>query len=257
MRALRFLVQRLLRGINFEIHNYVTAIGPDARLLDLAVAACSTATFAPFVVQVGANDGQIADPVRHLILKYHLPGLLIEPMPDVFAQLLASYAGQSQLSFENAALWSNDGQCPFYRFRPGTYANPLIKGMAGMSREVLARSATRHLPGMARQIEAIQVRTLSPGSLFAKHGVSRVDLLVVDTEGFDDQIIQLILDFGMTPSIIHYEHLHLAPDRQDACAGYLKDRGYSFARTRADTLALLGDGPCSGSTVGSRAKTLA
>lgn len=234
---LRSLTHRLLRTFGWDIRRYVTECGIGAPLLDLAVAAFCVPGAVPFVVQVGANDGVTDDPLRHLIRKHHLPGLLIEPMPDAFAQLQANYAGQPRIAFENSALWKDDGECDFFRFRPAAYANPRVKGMAGLSSEVLL-TAARRLPGLSRHLETIRVRTSTPKSIFEKHNVSRADLLLVDTEGFDDQILKLILDFGLAPAIIYYEHIHLGPDRQDAAARFLSERGYRFARTRTDTLAL-------------------
>jgi len=235
---LRSLTHRFFRSFGYDIRRYVSECGIGTPMLDLAVAAFTTDGAVPYMVQVGANDGVTDDPLRHLILKHSLPGLLIEPMPEAFAQLRQNYAGQPRLAFENCALWSEDGERDFFRIRPAAYANPRVKGMAGISREVLL-GASRHLPNLARNVETMRVRTLSPASIFAKHAVSRIDLLVVDTEGFDDIIIKLILDFGMAPAIIYFEHVHLRPDRQDAFALFLDRRGYRFARTRTDTLALL------------------
>ena len=242
MALVRTLIRRILRAANCDIRRYVTESGAVAPMLDLAVAAYVAELGNPYFVQVGANDGVIDDPLRQLILKYHLPGLLMEPMPDVFAELLKNYAGETQLAFENCALWHEDGECEFFRVKPTAYPNPRVKGMAGMSREVLLGSS-RHLPGLARNLETSRVQTVSPKSLFEKHAVSQIDLLLVDAEGFDDQIIKIILEYGARPAIIHYEHLHLSPDRQDASAHFLSEKGYRFARTRISTLALLDQEP--------------
>jgi FkbM family methyltransferase len=235
---LRSLTRRWLRSRNYDIRRYVTEVGRGLPLLELAVAARCAGGPLPHVLQVGANDGVTADPLRPLICKYQLPGLLIEPMPEAYSQLLQNYAGQSGIRFENCALWHENGEREFFRIRTAAYRDPLIRGMAGLSREVLLRAA-HYLPDLKHQIETLHVRTLAPRTLFEKHQLSRVDLLVVDTEGFDDKIVQLVLNAGMIPDIIYFEHVHLGAIRQDALAEFLSARGYQFARTRTDTLAVV------------------
>lgn len=69
------------------------------------------ASSAPFsFVQIGANDGVRWDPLHDLILKHHLVGLLVEPLPDMFEQLKKNYVSESQLSFENVAIATENGQ---------------------------------------------------------------------------------------------------------------------------------------------------
>ena len=55
-------------------------------------------------MQIGANDGVLDDPLRELITTHHLRGLLIEPLPDLFATLAENYKGETQLSFEQVAI---------------------------------------------------------------------------------------------------------------------------------------------------------
>lgn len=56
-------------------------------LLDLAVPALLP-KFNDFTIcQVGASNGQTSDPLAHLIRKYGLKGVLIEPLPNSFSVL--------------------------------------------------------------------------------------------------------------------------------------------------------------------------
>lgn len=63
-----------------------------------------------FFIQIGANDGKRDDHLRPLILKYHLRGLLVEPLPDVFVELKNNYTSEKQLKFVNAAIAKKDGE---------------------------------------------------------------------------------------------------------------------------------------------------
>lgn len=57
-----------------------------------------------FFVQIGTNDGIQDDPVRKLILTHKLPGLFVEPTPDIFSLLCRNYADLPQLQFANVAI---------------------------------------------------------------------------------------------------------------------------------------------------------
>ena len=60
----------------------------DLNIFDLAATALRVKNHGQVTfVQVGANDGYRFDPLRKHIVAYHWPGLLIEPQPDVFAEL--------------------------------------------------------------------------------------------------------------------------------------------------------------------------
>ena len=37
-----------------------------------------------YFIQIGANDGRDRDPLNHVIRKYGLRGLLVEPLPSTF-----------------------------------------------------------------------------------------------------------------------------------------------------------------------------
>jgi hypothetical protein len=44
------------------------------------------------------------DPIGHYVTRYHWHGVLIEPQPQVFHQLLKNYEHERQLTFEKAIL---------------------------------------------------------------------------------------------------------------------------------------------------------
>lgn len=237
MNLARNLIHRWLRSFNYDVRRYVCPHGKTLAVLALAIRSFLTENPDLYFLQIGANDGLIDDPIHPLVRKHRLRGLLLEPVPAFFEELKSNYADQPQLQFERAALWKEDGAQQFFRIRHEAYENRRIKGMAGLSREKLMAAST-YLPGLAGNIESFPVPTISPASLLRKHGVTRVDLLIVDTEGLDDQMIYLLFDAGLSPAMVYFEHIHLDAGRQDACCDFLSRRGYAFARSRTDTLAM-------------------
>ncbi len=84
----------------------------------------------------------------------------------------------------------------------------------------------------------MKVRTVTFPTLMARYDIDRVDLAVVDAEGFDDQVVRLALAAGISPRMIASEHLHLTTADRRACADLLTSHGYRLLRDRSDTIAL-------------------
>ena len=185
-------------------------------------------------LQIGANDGLTDDPIRHYVLKYGFRGVLVEPQPVAFEALKRNYAGRSRLVFENAAIARSDGKVTLYRFRAGTVPR-WADCLSSFSREVLVANFDR----VRGEVEEIEVPAISFPTLLAKHRLSTVDLLQIDTEGFDFEVIKMI-DFAVfRPRIINFEAgLLLWRVRQDAYE-YLRQRGYKVTENEFDAVAYL------------------
>lgn len=185
-----------------------------------------------FFVQVGANDGVMADPLRPLILKHRMAGLLIEPLPDLFEQLKTNYATQPQLKFENVAISSEPATVAMYRVRAGVPA--LNTGLASFNREHLVNCK---IPD--EYIEIVHVSSVTLPSLLKKHSIEKVNLLQIDTEGYDFEIIKSAFNSGIYPDIINYEHRHIGRANKYHCKKMLDDLGYQFIEASfEDTIAL-------------------
>jgi FkbM family methyltransferase len=181
-----------------------------------------------FFIQIGANDGESYDPINKMIRRYGWRGILLEPQPRVFRQLTDNYRGNDRLIFENAALAPVDGEMAFWTI-PGQ------TGFGSFRKQVLYRSGFKD-----SQIMEEKVATISPATLLAKHNIGRVDLLQVDTEGFDFEIIKLIMATQIRPTIINYEHIHLSTTDRAECVSLLGGLGYKMMRAGAygiDTVA--------------------
>lgn len=167
-------------------------------------------------VQAGANDGVTGDPLRGSILRYHLRGLLIEPLPSAFQQLQANYASEPQVCFANCAVGRENGTATLY----------------GADR---CASVTPQ-PG---ESFAVPVRTLP--DLLTDYRLPNPSILVVDVEGLDADIVLSALDAGLRPPVIMYESVHLPRDVQDHCLRRLEREGYAFVDADVDTYAVIED----------------
>jgi len=181
-----------------------------------------------FVLQVGANDGETLDPIRRSVLRYHWKGILLEPLPDAFAKLSANYRDQPQLVLENAALARRDGTAEIWT----------LSNSSGLQATFDRTRLTAHLPGHTKVVP-ITVRTVSVSTLLRTHQVDRIDLLQIDTEGFDFEVLKMLFhESSLRPRLIRYEHVHLSHADRAACVDLLAHEGYRMFPDFIDTIAL-------------------
>lgn len=234
-------MKRLIRSIalrlGYDIIRHVDMPKSPFAVLDLVVGDRVATGQKPVLVQIGANDGVRADPVRHLILRHGLSGLLVEPLPDLFARLQENYAGHQNLKFEQCAVGDYDGQIPLYRVRPDPALPDWLQGLGSLNRNHLT-SVKFDFQDFDKYVEEVTVPILTISSLLRKHGMSDVGLLQIDTEGFDCRIVQSAIRFGLRPAIINYEHNHVHAIEQAACKRLLSEHGYDFVDVGIDTLAV-------------------
>lgn len=220
---------------------------PLVDVFDLLVREHLNAQGSAYVVQIGANDGATADPVCDVIRKHRLPGLLVEPQPRAFQRLVHNYRDQPQLAFDNCLLGSADGVTTFYTVREDFEGLPFwLYQSASLDRSVVlnALRVFRELKGFLnipadyeRLVEAVSVPSVTWQTLLRKHGIAKIDVLVVDTMGFDYELLKLLPFDVVQPSIIHFEHSLLSPRDQRACLQFLASQGYSLAKIAVDTIA--------------------
>jgi FkbM family methyltransferase len=184
-----------------------------------------------FFVQIGANNGVNDDPIHEFVVKYHLCGILIEPQPLVFLELKRNYAAEPQLIFENAAISHKDGEAKMYYAKAKN--GELTSGLTTFRREVL-----EYQIGRRAKIEEINVPAQTFRTLFTKHAVRRVDLVQIDTEGFDCEILKLFDFKAYSPMVVRFEHIHLTRQELTQAVTMLSNLGYELHRDTLDLVAI-------------------
>jgi FkbM family methyltransferase len=195
-----------------------------------------------FFIEIGSNDGVQHDYLRPFILERAWRGVMVEPVPYVFERLRRNYGSLERVELENAAIADRDGTLPFFHLReadpaerdrlPGWY-----DGIGSFSREVVASHAA-HIPDIESRVVRAEVPALTFESLCRKHDVSRLDLLLVDTEGYDFEIVKSIDLAARHPRLLTYEHYHLDPADRARCAEYVREHGYETMEEGFDTWCL-------------------
>lgn len=184
-----------------------------------------------FVVQIGANDGTAGDPLVEGFRKTRWSGLLVEPVPYLYEMLVARYRGRPGMQLECAAISTRDGEAPLYRLRSIPGQTPeWFNQLASLDREVLLKHRAS-IPEIDSLLIEERVPTVRLDTLLARHGIGRIDLLVIDTEGHDLEIVRTLDLTRFRPTLLMFEHQHLSEDDKQAAYGLLKTAGYDFRET--------------------------
>jgi FkbM family methyltransferase len=234
---MKSVIKSWLRSSGYDFVQYVESPARPFDVLELVVRdRLDAMTRSPFV-QIGANDGVRNDPLRHNVFRYKLRGLLVEPLPDVFERLRANYGGQPGLAFECCAVGESDGDEAIFRVRPDAPLPPWTQEIASFKKSHLSGSRFK-LRELEQYVEQVRVSMLTLPSLLRKHGIDRISLLQVDTEGSDCSIVLAALREGLRPEIINYEYIHADPRQRLKCKRLLAECGYAFSDVGRDTLAV-------------------
>ncbi len=180
-----------------------------------------------FFIQVGANDGKTGDPIYKYIRKYDWKGILIEPVPYLFQRLKLNYQDRSGLVFENVAISDEDSFKTFYRIKENHDLGHLVwyDQIGSFNKEVVLKHRWR-VRNFDKNLIEEKVPTVAFKTLLVKHRVEKIDLLHIDTEGYDFEIIKLAIAENVKPRMIFYEHYHLTSQDKINCEKLLRQNGY-------------------------------
>jgi FkbM family methyltransferase len=195
-----------------------------------------------FFIEIGANDGKQHDHLRELIRRGSWSGIMIEPVPYVFERLRENIGEQEGIALENVAIADRDGPLPFYYLveaSPGERRQlpAWYHGIGSFSRDVVLGHA-EYIPDIERRLVRTDVPCLTFDSLCQKHGVQGIDLLLIDTEGYDYTLIQSLDVAKHHPRLLIYEHFHLSPRDREACRAHVERQGYETMEEGFDTWCL-------------------
>nr|MBA2430544.1 FkbM family methyltransferase [Chthoniobacterales bacterium] len=206
----------------------------DALLKDFAAAVLEAT-----VVQIGANDGFTGDPIRALLAGrgQRWRGVLVEPVAHLHARLGELYRENARLRVERAAIGETDGTVEIHRLRTGPAESLWLEQLASLDEAVLRESArqfgVKNLEVISERVPAITVATL-----LQRHHITSLDLLIIDTEGWDWRILRQFDLATLGPKLILFEHQHLRSEERVEAHHFLRQHRYDWAETpEGDTLA--------------------
>jgi FkbM family methyltransferase len=192
----------------------------------------------PFVLQVGAMDGVRFDLLYPHLIKGGWCGLLVEPVPDMFALLKNTYATQPQLRFADCAIADYDGTLTLKRADPAAVVSGILPAEAlGMS-TACGNSNLAGDPVFVERFAAnsfeISVPCRRLQGLLDENTVTAIDLVMIDVEGADLLVAKQIDLNRYHPSIVCFEYAHLKMEDMRECCAHFLAHGYALALCAED-----------------------
>lgn len=188
----------------------------------------------PTFVQIGAFDGQTDDPVFEYVRAGKMKCVLVEPIESPFQKLKKLYEATPHVDLVQAAIAGEDGEMLMYKVRKESENGRTDLGLlASLDKGHLLKHGFQE-----SDIEQVRVPCMTLRSLLAKFGLAKIDILQIDTEGFDAEIVKMALALDTLPGCINFENTHLSKEAKAAVYESLTRKGYFYSHDRANTMAL-------------------
>jgi FkbM family methyltransferase len=220
-----------------RIHGLLGRIDPESsgHPLELVFQILRSGSSVPCIVQIGASDGSLNDPLADFLSSSDCRAVLVEPLPGAYQRLIERHSSRPHVVCRQSAIDASNGKRPIFTT---TEDCPYMgEQLSSFSREHLLRNGVKE-----RHIRSIEVSTLPLSQLLEEENIRAIDLLQVDTEGFDDVVVKMALGLECKPRFINFEHLHISKDSRLGLHQDFRRAGYCWVQSGWDTLAWLSNG---------------
>ena len=195
----------------------------------------------PVFVKVGANDGISGDPCSDIILKYqNWCGILIEPVPYCFEKLKTNFSDAERFELIQLAIGPRSNKSKFYYVDSKAKEEiPDLPYWYDQLGSFYKSHIENRLNGVLKDyiIEA-EIEVLPLSELVKRQNIEHIDLLHIDTEGYDFEVIKT-LDFSFVlPTLIFVEHVHLSYEDKRSMVSLLKKFDYKIYDCGTDFFAI-------------------
>jgi FkbM family methyltransferase len=188
------------------------------------------------VLQIGANDGVENDPIHHNVLSRGWYLCAVEPMPGPFQRLQSNYRDVRTVTCLQCAVGHVDGEATLYTLA-SPRADSVDDHLSSFSIDIL-RKHWRSIPDLQQRITTQTVRCLTFHSILGQSSLQEIDMLQIDTEGFDYEIIKMAFSAGLFPPILAFEWQHLDRQAMWDCRCDLIKHGYCWSLSKGDVIAM-------------------
>lgn len=164
-----------------------------------------------YFIQIGAYDGISNDLIYSFVKELDWHGCLVEPIHENYNHLIQNYLHKNEkLSFFNVALGNKDGVAEMYTIQKNI-DNALPEWCYQLSsfNYQTITSHSKYEPKIESSIHTQLVNVISFDTLLKKLNYPKVDILIIDAEGYDYEILKSINWSNIHPDIIIFEYVHI------------------------------------------------
>ena len=194
-------------------------------------------------LQIGAFDGYNNDLLWPYIVKYNWKGWAVEPHPDYHKKLAVNYSDYPGIETSQYAINVDHKSLVFYTiseklFKLHPDAPHWLKQTSSYNLDVIMNSQRYLKFDLKPYIIEISVPCITLIDYILKEKIHSLDILAIDTEGYDYEILSSFPFTLLKPSIIIYEHKHLSQSAYEDSINLLIDKNYLFYSSPTDTYAI-------------------
>lgn len=158
------------------------------------------------IIQIGANDGVRFDNLNKFIKKNKINSILVEPIKKNFNELEKNYKNFKFVKLENVAITINNEINYLYKVEEKflKYYDNHVPGITSFNKNHLLKHDVKE-----KHIIKEKVNSTSIKNLIKKYNLKKLDLLYIDTEGYDGKIVLDFLKIKSLNPIIIFEFIHI------------------------------------------------
>ena len=196
------------------------------------------------ILQIGANDGLINDPIYGFVMRHRSRTriVLCEPQDNIVEHLRRNYQRHPSHYVFLGAVGSAEGFLVLHRVRPEAWdalsvphladapAYRAPSGVTSADRDHVRRFLSRYSRSSTidDEIEAFEVRCTTPRGVLSEAGLfSEPDVVQIDTEGLDDEIAYAL---DPLPPILNLETGLLTEERNRKLREHLEEHGFHLVQ---------------------------
>ncbi len=175
-----------------------------------------------FVLQVGAGVGEGTLPLLPRFRDHGWSGLLIEPLPQNFAQLETLHQDSDRVAILNLGISDTSANFPLHSLTAAGEARQrrTPRGRASLSRDRIAR------PGIEDEdLQETEVPVLRMDTVLDELGIDSAQLIAINAGGHEAQVLRGFDVTTLDPSLV-FVHATPGTAAEAACIAMLNQAGY-------------------------------
>jgi FkbM family methyltransferase len=179
-----------------------------------------------YFLEIGAFDGRSFDTLYKYTHSNTWAGLFVEPIKEYYDLLKLNFENIENKQFENSAITEQNKDYEIKRLVGGQ------NWKKGSSTLLDNDNSNKY------EYETETINGITFNTLVEKYNITKIDILQIDTEGYDLKILEQIIPLFL-PKFIRVEQRHLKPKDKTKMKKLLVSCGYTYERVGLDYVCLL------------------